>query len=94
MLPPIQVPGETVSVSEMAYSSMHGCGAYSGAPVYSEQRTTVKWFPGVHMYKALGMAAKSGMEDVIRLLVAAGNDTIFLERNLCLSKLMSKMNIS
>lgn len=46
------------------------------------------------MYKALERAAKSGMGDVIRLLVAAGNDTNFLERNLWLSKPMSKMNIS
>jgi hypothetical protein len=94
LLPPIRVPGETVSLSGMAYSTTHDCEVYTGNALYSEQRTTVKWFPGVHMYKALERAAKSGMGDVIRLLVAAGNDTNFLERNLWLCKLMSKMNIS
>ena len=46
------------------------------------------------MYKALGVAARSGMEDVIRLLIAAGNDIKFLDKNVSLSKLMSTMRIS
>jgi len=54
----------------------------------------VKWFPGVDMYEALRIAARRGMEDVIKLLLAAGNDAKFLERNTSLSKLMSNMRIA
>jgi hypothetical protein len=92
--PPIHVTGETVSFSEIACSCTQECEIYTHGTIVSEQRTMVKWFPGVHMYKALDRAAKSGMEGVIRLLVAAGNDTKFLERNLSLSKIMAKMKIS
>jgi hypothetical protein len=53
----------------------------------------VKWFPGLVMYRALGMAAKSGMENVVRLLVAAGNDIKLLERNASLSEIISKLRL-
>jgi hypothetical protein len=54
----------------------------------------VKWFPGFSMYLALSMAAKSGIEDVIRLLIAAGNEINFLNRNVSLNNLISNMRIS
>jgi SpoU rRNA methylase family enzyme len=46
------------------------------------------------MYEALGTAARSGMEKVVRLLLSAGNEVRFLEGNVSLSKLMSKAKIS
>jgi hypothetical protein len=68
-------------------------GEFPSHPVVSEQRTMVKWFSGVDMYVALRIAATRGMEDIIKLLIAAGNDMKFLERNTSLSKLMSNMRI-
>jgi hypothetical protein len=53
----------------------------------------VKWFPGINMYKTLGMVADSGMNDAIKLLILAGNDIRFLERKTSLSRLMSKISI-
>jgi len=92
--PPIHLRGETVSHANVAGLDLHEYKIFQNTPLPSEQRTAIKWFPGVNMYKALSMAARSGMEDVIRLLVAAGNDIKFLERNVSLCKLMSKMSIS
>jgi hypothetical protein len=56
--------------------------------------TIIKWFPGVNMYKALGIAARLGVEDVVRLLVTAGNDINFLDRTFSLSRMISKMEMS
>jgi hypothetical protein len=94
MWPPIHVRGEAVSLDELAGPETQGYGTFLCNPILSEERTIVKWFPGVNMYKALCVAARSGMEDVVRLLVAAGNDIKFLDRNFSLSKIMSKMGIS
>ena len=71
----------------------NAASSYGGSAYFSEQRTIIKWFPGVNMYKALGVAARSGMEDVVRLLVTAGNDVKFLDRNFSLSRIMSKMEV-
>lgn len=92
--PPIHVRGGTLSLDETAALEKQRYGTFTYGILVSEQRTTVKWFPGVNMYKALGVAARSGMEDVIRLLIAAGNDFQFLDENASLSKLMSTMRIS
>lgn len=54
----------------------------------------LKWFPGINMYKALGVAAKSGIDDVLKLLFLAGNDIEFLKKDGSLSRLMSEMSIS
>jgi len=74
--------GETQEKDKLCYST-----------VILEQRTMVKWFPGINMYKTLGMVAESGMDDVIKLLILAGNDIRFLERNASLSRLTSKISI-
>jgi hypothetical protein len=92
--PPIHVRGGTLSLDEMAALRNQKYGTFAYGIVVSEQRTTVEWFPGVNMYKALGVAARSGMEDVVRLLIAAGNDYKFLDINASLSKLMSTMRLS
>jgi hypothetical protein len=46
------------------------------------------------MYRALSMAARFGMDEVLKLLVLAGNDVGFLQRNDSLSKLISGISIS
>jgi hypothetical protein len=83
-----------VSPPECRLSAMQKNSTFCSGTVISEQITIVKWFPGINMYKALGNAAKSRMEDVPRLLILAGNDIKFLERNITLSRIMSKMEIS
>jgi len=92
--PHIHVRGEAVSLDELAGPDTQGYGTFLDGPIVSDERTIVKWFPGASMYTALCIAARSGMENVIRLLVAAGNDITFLDRNFSLSKIMSKMEIS
>lgn len=89
---PIHVRGGILSPDEIIQTQ--GMGILHNGSVPLEQRTMVKWFPGVKMYEALGNAGRSGMEKVVRLLLSAGNEVRFLERNVVLSKLMSKMNIS
>ncbi len=86
--------GEAVSLNELDDPESHGYSTFLDGPILSEEITTIDWFPGANMYKALCMAARSGMEDVIRLLVVAGNDTKFLERNISLGRIISKMKIS
>jgi len=46
------------------------------------------------MHTALGMAARRGIEDIRRLLHAAGNDITTLEKSTSLIKLMSKLRIA
>ena len=94
MWPPIHVSGEILSRAEIDDRGLHELSNISQGAVISEQRTMVRWFPGVEMYRALGMAARSGMENVIRLLIAAGNDSKFLDRNTSLSRLMSQLRVS
>jgi hypothetical protein len=91
---PINVVDNIVSPAKCRFSAMPKNSTFCYGAVISEEITMVKWFPGINMYKALGMAAKSGMEDVLRLLILAGNDIKFLERNVTLSRIMSKMEIS
>jgi hypothetical protein len=59
----------------------------------SRRKIIVKWFPGVRMHKALAIAARRGIEDVKRLLKAAGNDISALEKGTSLTKLISKMRV-
>ena len=84
MWPSIHVEGETLSESELKSPRL----------LALEQRTTVKWFPGHTMYESLGKAARQGMEKIIQLLLLAGNETRFLDRNISLSKLMSNMELN
>jgi hypothetical protein len=90
-VPPIHAAGQTVPLAECGISVAQGDNAFSLGISATEHRTIVKWFPGINMYKALSIAARSGMEDVIRLLIAAGNDIKFLNRNISLSRIMSQM---
>jgi hypothetical protein len=91
MWPPIHVKGETLSKFDLTSPDFTENGRFS-LPL--EQRTTVKWFPGLTMYESLGKAARLGMENVIGLLLLAGNEVRFLDRNVSLSKLMSNMKVT
>lgn len=86
--------GKTLPLAEMTRPRIRGQSTFTYDTIASEQRAMVKWFAGAHMYRALGVAARFGMEDVIKLLIAAGNDIKFLDRNASLSKIMSTMRIS
>ncbi|KAH8595963.1 hypothetical protein B0O99DRAFT_740957 [Bisporella sp. PMI_857] len=50
--------------------------------IVPDQKTTtsVKWFPGVHMYKALERVARRGIRVICYLLVAAGNDPRLIDQ--------------
>lgn len=85
---------ELISLAKCGHSAVQEDNQVLSGTVISEQRTLVKWFPGISMYQALGVAAKSGMDEVLKLLILAGNDIEFLERNASLNKLISKMSIS
>jgi hypothetical protein len=82
------------SLAACRLSAIRVGNKFSCGTVLSEQRTVVKWFPGINMYKALGRVAKSGVGEVLKLLILAGNDIEFLGRNPSLSKVMSKLSIS
>jgi hypothetical protein len=56
--------------------------------------TTVRWFPGAQMYRALGIVAKRGMVDIRRLLIAAGNDPVIIDRVVSVNQLVSQLRIS
>jgi hypothetical protein len=55
--------------------------------------TVVNWFSGMAMYKALEIAAKRGIEEIVNLLALAGNDMEFLTRTLSLSSQFSSLSI-
>lgn len=92
--PPIRVMDQSASQAQCTHSVMQENSQMCHGTLISEQRTTVKWFPGINMYKALGIAATSGMDEVLKLLILAGNDVEFLKGNASLSKLMSTISIS
>ena len=56
-------------------------------------KTVVQWFSGGNMHRALGIAAKRGFEDVMSLLLAAGNDIWFLDKISSIAQLVSKMSL-
>jgi hypothetical protein len=85
---------EPGSPATCGLSAIHENSTFCYGTVISEQITMVKWFTGINMYKALGMAAKSGIRNVLALLILAGNDIKFLERNITLSRIMANMQIS
>jgi hypothetical protein len=45
------------------------------------------------MYRALGIVAKRGMEDIRRLLIAAGNDPVSIDRIVSVSQLVSQLRV-
>jgi hypothetical protein len=94
MWPPIHIKGETLSFIELTNPVMDKNCSFLWDSVPLEQITTVKWFPGFPMYEALGKAARLGMDNVIRLLILAGNEVSSLSGSASLSMLMSKMKIT
>jgi hypothetical protein len=46
------------------------------------------------MYRALGIVAKRGMVDIRRLLIAAGNDPVIIDRVVSVNQLVSQLRIS
>ena len=85
VLPPILVSGETVSESELGLSI--------NVPDIGKARklsTVVRWFPGADMYRALNSASGQGIDDVRRLLLAAGNDR---DTVISVSKLLARSRI-
>jgi hypothetical protein len=64
-----------------------------GSKYLITDKTDIKWFSGSNMHRALGIAAKRGLEDVNRLLIAAGNDLWSLDGVSSISRLISKMSL-
>ena len=58
------------------------------------QTQSIKWFPGAKMHRSLEIAARRGIEDIRKLLVAVGNDISDLDRTMSVSKLVAKMRIA
>jgi len=89
LLPPIIVSGESLMRSELDISfNLRRTGTQHSPS------TTVRWFPGAQMYRALGIVAKRGMEDIRRLLIAAGNDPFIIDRVVSVSQLVSQLRVS
>jgi hypothetical protein len=53
----------------------------------------IKWFAGAGMYRALAMAANSGIEDFKAILVAVGNDAKIFNHRSSMTRLGSEMRI-
>jgi hypothetical protein len=87
-LPPIMLSGETVPESERQLFVNS-----SDTQKASRFSTVVKWFPGVHMYRVLQSSSKRGIDEVKRLLVAAGNDKGSLDMVISVSKLLENTSL-
>jgi len=89
ILPPILVSGETLSMGELQFlitsSNMGTAGRVS---------TVVRWYPGAHMYRVLHNASKRGIDDVKKLLLAAGNDKDSMDMVISVSKLLARSSLS
>ena len=88
VLPTILISGEAMSESELALSLSRPYTRNS-----KKDSTPVRWFQGAHMYNVLSSVSKRGMEDVRKVLVAAGNDKEVLDTVLSVSKLLSRSSI-
>jgi hypothetical protein len=87
-LPPIMVSGETVPESERQLFTTS-----SDTQKASRFSTVVNWYPGVHMYRVLQSSSKRGIDEVKRLLVAAGNDKGSLDMGISVSKLLANTSL-
>jgi hypothetical protein len=88
VLPSIMVSGETISESELQLSI--------NSPSLEKSRrvsTVVRWYPGVPMYRVLKSVSKRGIDDVRKLLLAAGNDKDRLDMVISVSKLLAKSTL-
>jgi hypothetical protein len=84
ILPPILVSGEIVSEDELLlFPSSPDIGKAS------RFSTVVRWYSGVHMYRVLKHVSRRGIDDVKRLLIAAGNDKDSLDMIFSVSKLLA-----
>ncbi|KAE9370262.1 hypothetical protein N431DRAFT_343719 [Stipitochalara longipes BDJ] len=88
VLPPILVSGETISLSELQFPiKSSNIGTASGCA------TLVRWYPGAHMYRVLHSISKRGIDDVRRLLIAAGNDKDGMDMVISMSKLLARSSL-
>ena len=87
-LSPILLSGETVPESERQLFTNS-----SDAQNASRFSTVVNWYPGVHMYRILQSSSKRGIDEVKRLLVAAGNDKGSLDMVISVSKLLANTSL-
>ena len=88
VLPPILVSGETLSSSELQLSITP---PETGKA--SRLSTVVRWYPGANMYRVLQSVSKRGIEDVRRLLLAAGNDKDSMDMIISVSKLLARSSL-
>src|SRR5882724_11153190 len=82
ILPPILVSGETISQGELQLPIDP-----PDIGIASSLSTAVRWYPGAHMYRVLNLVSKRGIDDLKKLLLAAGNDKDSLDMVISVSKL-------
>ncbi len=87
-LPPIALTGETVPESERQLFT----NSFDTQKA-SRFSTAVNWYPGVHMYRVLQSSSKRGIDEVRRLLVAAGNDKDSLDMVISVSKILTNTSL-
>ncbi|PMD17315.1 hypothetical protein NA56DRAFT_276243 [Hyaloscypha hepaticicola] len=88
-LPPIMLSGETVPESERQLFTNS-----SDTQKASRFSTAVNWYPGVHMYRVLQSSSKRGIDEVKRLLIAAGNDKGSLDMVISISHRGARTGLS
>jgi hypothetical protein len=88
--PPIQVLGEPIYRTKIHFSDSK---TRLPSKLGSGKKQVVKWFSGPKMHRALRVAARHGVEDLTKLLRAAGNDIKIIEKDAGISKLFSKLRI-
>jgi hypothetical protein len=92
------IRGEYISPAEMDLLKNNGALQRTNVPSKKSKKTgqkqSIKWFPGAKMHRSLEIAARRGIEDIRKLLVAVGNDIGDLDRNMSISKLVAKMRIA
>jgi hypothetical protein len=96
VLPEIHVTGESIPRAEAGLSTLLAVEKHQSARTTDRiviDRVTVKWFAGTSMHNALRIAARRGMSDVKRLLLAAGNDVDLIDGCTSLANSISKMSL-
>jgi hypothetical protein len=95
--PPITIKGEYISRTEMELlasdPSLQRTTVLPNKSSKTVKKGSIKWFSGAKMHRSLEVAARRGIEDLKKLLVAVGNDINDLESSMSMSKLVAKIQI-
>jgi hypothetical protein len=87
------VSGETISESELQLFINSPNINSPNAGKASRFSTVVRWYPGMQMYRLLNSVSRRGIDDVRRLLLAAGNEKEDLDMVISVSKLLARSTL-